>query len=400
MSYVDLHPHQQRALKKMFNGCVLNGGVGSGKTITALAYYWERERDKDILVITTVRKRDSLDWETEASLWGIGTKANATTAGVLTVDSWNNISKYEDVRDCLVIFDEQRLVGSGAWVKSFLKIAERNSWILLSATPGDTWTDYIPLFVAHGFYKNRTELLREHAVFSRFAKYPKIERWMGEGKLLGYRNRILVHMPYAREAVREYHEVKVDTDKSQLDWILKKRWDIFEDEPCRDASHLFRVLRKVTNSDFSRTQALERVMMTHGKVIIFYNFDYELEILRSFARVRGLTVAEWNGHKHEEVPDGDIWLYLVQYTAGSEAWNCVSTDCIVFWSLNYSYKVLEQARGRIDRLNTPYKTLHYYSFVSDSVVDRAIQKAIWKKTTFNERRWAEKNGVNFEHADH
>ena len=367
----------------MKNGCVLWGGVGTGKSRTALAYYTRTESPKDIYIITTARKRDSLDWEKEAAQFGIGKVAGATLAGVLTVDSWNNIEKYKEVKDAFFIFDEQRVVGSGQWVKSFIHIAKSNRWVLLSATPGDTWMDYIPVFVANGFYKNRTEFVRSHVVYSSFTKFPKIERFVQTGALYRLRASILVEMPYVRATVRKCTDVWVEYDRFTFDLAWKDRWHVFENRPIRDIAELFMVARRITNSDPSRMKKVRELLSSHPKMIIFYSFDYELEVLRKLTKKH--VVAEWNGHKHEEVPEGDAWVYLVQYAAGSEAWNCVTTDTIVFYSQTYSWKQYNQAQGRIDRLNTPYGTLHYYNLISKSLIDAAVRRALDKKQDFNVR---------------
>lgn len=382
-----LKPHQRKAVDKLQNGRILWGGVGSGKTRTALTYYLEQEGDKDVYVITTAKKRDSLDWEGEAAALGIGTRPDASLAGVLTVDSWNNIGKYRDVKDAFFIFDEQRLVGSGAWTKAFLHIAKQNRWILLSATPGDTWLDYIPVFIANGYYRNRSEFKREHVVYSAYSKFPKVERYLGTGKLIRLRKELLVHMPYTRKTVRISKDVRVDHDTEIFEKVVKKRWHVYENRPLKDVAELFRVMRMVVNSDASRLKTVRSLLKQHPRLIVFYNFDYELELLRKLKSTNNknsLTIAEWNGHKHEPIPDGDSWVYLVQYYAGAEGWNCTTTNAIVFYSLNYSYKVTEQAKGRIDRLNTLFVELYYYFLVSDSLIDKAIKASQDRKEAFNE----------------
>lgn len=381
---MELYPHQATALSRLSNGKILWGGVGTGKSAVAVTYYMREEADADVYVITTAKKRDSLDWEGEFARVGVGKHLNATVAGALCVDSWNNIGKYVGVRGAFFIFDEQRLVGSGKWSKDFLKIAKNNRWILLTATPGDTWLDYIPVFVANGFYANRTEFKRRHVVYNTFTKFPKVDRYIEVGELVRLRNRILVPMPYAKHTKREIHIVKVEHDAELLKEVTKKRWNPYTERPQRDVAELFSVTRRIVNSSPSRVENLASLTRKHPRLVVFYNFDYELTALRSsFANT---SLAEWNGHRHQEIPQTDSWVYLVQYTAGAEGWNCVATDAEVFYSLNYSYKVFEQAMGRIDRINTPYSTLHYYVFRSDSWIDRAIWVSLENKESFNEAK--------------
>jgi hypothetical protein len=376
-----LQPHQKEALRKLENGNILWGGVGTGKTRVAIAYYVEHEAPKNVFVITTAKKRDSLDWDREAAVYAISRHEDSTIGGVLTVDSWNNIEKYEGIKNCFFIFDEQRLVGSGAWVKSFLRISRANNWILLSATPGDTWLDYVPVFIANGFYRNRTEFMQEHVVYAPYTKFPKIVRYLGVSRLNKQRNKILVHMPYVKGTIRHSKIIFVDHDDALLKEVIKTRWNVYDNKPIRDVAELFMVMRRVVNSDPARLEAVRDVLKQRKRLIVFYNFNYELDALRGLEDVT--TVAEWNGHKHEEIPFGNNWVYLVQYIAGAEAWDTIMTDSILFYSLTYSYKLWEQAHGRIDRMNTPYLNLYYYTLKSQCLVDSAIWRSLKSKKNFN-----------------
>lgn len=386
-----LYPHQEDAVRELQNGNILWGGVGSGKSRTAMAYYMRKELGRDIYVITTAKKRDSLDWEREASNFGIGKTRDATVSGVLVVDSWNNIKKYTDVEKAFFIFDEQRLVGSGAWTKAFYKIAKKNRWILLSATPGDSWMDYIPVFIANGFYPNRSQFLQEHVVYSAFTKFPKVLRYIRTGKLNAYRNQILVHMPYQSEAESFGVECKALYPKDKYDKVLKERWHILEERPIANNAEFFHLLRRTVYSDPSRAEIVLDILDKHDKLIIFYTFNYELDILREALTDASVTYAEWNGHKHEDIPKSRQWAYLVQYASGSEGWNCIETNAMCFYSLTYSYKMFKQAHGRIDRLDTLWKKLYYYVILSDSSIDKAVMGALRDKKDFNENGFAERN---------
>ena len=402
---IGLYDYQIDAVKRMKNGCILNGGVGSGKSRTALAYYYLRnggdpaslcgdnyipmdDPPKDLYIITTARKRDTLEWDGDMGPFLLSTHTDVNLyCNKVVVDSWNNITKYKEVTGAFFIFDEDRVTGSGVWVKSFLKIAKSNEWIILSATPGDTWQDYIPVFLANGFYKNKSEFIREHIVYSRFSKFPKVDRYLNTGRLIRLRNNILIDMDFHRDTIPHHEDVYVSYDISAYKDICRNRWNPWEDKPIENASEFCYSLRRIVNTDEARQVALLQIIEEHPKAIIFYNFDYELDILKKLYYGEDFEIAEWNGHKHQEVPKGEKWVYLVQYTAGNEGWNCVRTDTIIFYSQNYSYKVMTQAAGRIDRLNTPYKDLYYYHIKSRSGIDLAISKALKNKKKFNERKF-------------
>ena len=386
---MDLMEHQQNAAEQLGSGKILWGGVGSGKSATVLAYYDKEERPKDIYVITTAKKRDSLDWEREALEIGIGTERLGNNP-VILIDSWNQIGKYEQVKEAFFIFDEQRLVGTGSWVKSFIKIARQNSWVMLTATPGDTWLDYAPVFIANGFYKNITRFKFEHVLYEPYTKYPKIRAYLNERKLELLRNDILVEMPYLKHTTRYLNYVPVSYDVEKFRMVYKKRWNPYENKPIKDVSEMFRLMRRVVNSDPSRLDEMRFLMGFHPKIVVFYNFNYELDMLRSLGFE--VPIFEWNGHKKDPIPTGDRWLYLVQYIARAEAWNCTETDAMVLYSLTYSYKNFEQAQGRIDLINTEFSSLYYYIFLSDSKIDREIKKALSEKRNFNEKKFMQNLG--------
>lgn len=402
MSEISLYPHQVRAVRNMHNGCILYGRVGSGKSRTALAYYTLKQcgvldpyqlvicHPKDLYIITTARKRDDMDWEKEMIPFGLKTDPNPKhnlVSNQVVVDSWNNIKKYKDVKNAFFIFDEQRVVGYGAWSKTFIHIAKSNEWILLSATPGDRWEDYIPVFIANGFYRNKTEFEREHLVYAYPYQYHKVDRYLSIQRLERLRDKVLVEMPDVRHTVQHHKDVYCNYDKHLYREVNKTRFDPFENKPIQQISSMCYILRKIQNTDPSRQTALLEIFEKHPKMIVFYNFDYELDILKGLYYGENVEIAEWNGHKHQPIPEGDSWVYLVQYTAGAEGWNCIRTDTIVFFSQNYSYKIMEQSSGRIDRLNTPYTDLYCYHLKCRSGIDQGISRALAQKKQFNERRY-------------
>lgn len=401
-----LYDFQLRAVRNCRNGSILNGSVGSGKSRTGLFYYFKEQggwiegpnytpmkNPKDLYIITTAKKRDSLEWSQELAPFRLSTDPETNYYNnKVVVDSWNNIKKYVDVKRSFFLLDEDRLTGSGVWVKTFLKIAKNNDWIVLSATPGDTWMDFWAVFVANGFYKNKTEFQREHVVYSRYAKFPQIERYLNTQRLERLRDRILIDMTVQRHTKPHHEDVYCNYNIPFYKDVFKKRWDPYKDEPIQQASSLCYILRRIVNTDESRQVALLELLEDHPKAIIFYNFDYEREILLNLGYPEGTKVAEWSGHAHQPVPTGSKWVYLTQYTSGCEGWNCITTDCIIFYSQNYSYKVMTQAAGRIDRLNTKFIDLYYYHLKSRSGIDLAISKALKEKKVFNERKYIDRFG--------
>ena len=401
---IPLYPSQQRVLDKIQTGSILRGGVGSGKSITALSYFFKfcggsftingkgvyktPDKPKDLYIITTAKKRDDKEWEKEAARFAICKDRNDSIVGIkLHVDSWNNVIKYINVKDAFFIFDEQRAISLGAWGRSLIKIAKKNDWILLSATPGDTWIDYMPIFIANGFYKNKTDFIINHVIYSPYTKFPKIDRFVGIKQLEMNKEAITIYMDSERKIERqhEYIKCKFDKDKYKIAWM--KRWNMYDDEPIQEIGKLMYILRRVTNEDKSRQEETKKKIIQNKRIIIFYNFTYELEILRDICESLNVPYSEWNGQKHQKIIDGERWVYLVQYSSGCEGWNCIKTNVILFYSLTHSYKMLEQARGRIDRINTPYKILKYYYMISNSQIDRMIKNSIDNKKEFNERKF-------------
>ena len=403
LKMIELYSHQIEAINKMKVGCILCGDVGTGKSRTAIAYYYTKickghfpitEKDcwgifktpRDLLIITTAKKRDSYEWLDELIIFHLFENPEYNPCNVkITIDSWNNIGKYKNIQNTFVIFDEQRIVGSGSWVKSFLKISNRNPWILLTATPGDVWSDYIPVFIANHFYRNKTEFAIRHIVYDRFAKYPKINHYVDVKELVEHRNDILVMMEYKRKTTRNRFNTMCTYDKELYSKVVKDRWDPYDNKPIEETGKLCYLMRRVVNEDQSRVNKVCKLLDEHPRAIIFYNFTYELEALREMLDSIGYLYSEWNGEKHSPLPKGEAWVYLVQYAAGAEGWNCVETDTIIFYSLNYSYRMTMQAEGRIDRLNTTYTELYFYYLKSNAPIDKAISNALHNKRNFNER---------------
>lgn len=388
-----LDDYQVKAVEMLKTGAILCGDTGSGKSMTALAYFHEkvcggqinpwkdRSINKKLYIITTALKRDTHEWDWEL--------ANFLLNENTVIDSWNNIKKYADVKDAFFIFDEQRVVGYGAWSKTFINISKSNDWILLTATPGDQWSDYIPVFIANGFYRNKTDFVQQHIVWNRYC-FNKVDRYLNTGRLIFYRSKILVDMEYIKSTTQHHTFVTCRFNRSKYEMVVKDRWNPYDNCPIENPSQFCYLMRKVVNSDVSRLEEIAKILEIKPKLIIFYNFDYELEMLREFAKDIDILCKEWNGHKHEGVPETDRWLYLVQYNSGSEAWNCITTDAMIFYSQNYSYKMMKQASGRIDRRNTPYKDLYYWHLVSKSPIDNGIRNTLNKKKDFNERKFIDK----------
>lgn len=409
---IKLFEHQELAISRMKNGCILCGGTGSGKSRTSLVYFYTKvcngelkingvgrdrkpRNPKSLYIITTAKKRDSLEWESELLPFRLSTKKEDSICGIkCIIDSWNNIHKYSDVKSSMFIFDEQRVVGKGSWVKNFLKITKQNEWVLLSATPGDTWMDYIPVFIANGFYKNRTEFIRRHVIYNRFVKFPKVDRYVECGRLVKLRQSILVNMRYVKKTQSHHIDIVTDYDFNKYQEVFNDRWNIYEDRPIKNISEYCFVIRRIVNSSTDRIEKTKDLIRENPKIIVFYNYNYELDILKQICSELEVFVAEWNGHKHEPLPDKNEWVYLVQYSSGAEGWNCVTTNAILFYSQSYSYRATIQACGRIDRLNTPYSDLYYYHLYSKSTIDMEIKKALRNKKDFNESGFISKEEFN------
>ena len=401
-----LYPHQEEALKKMFNGCLLNGGTGSGKSRTGLYYFFSKNggsydgrtytpmygKPPDLYILTTAKKRNDKEWEEELVPFLLypdpKTHITQRYGNKVVIDSWQNIKKYTDVVGAQFIFDENKISGKGVWAKSFLKITKSNEWIILSATNGDKWEDYETVFLAHRFFRNRTDFRDNHLVYNQYSKFPDVIGYRNETRLCRLRDRLIVDMDFERHTTQIHEDVYCQYDMMKYREAMRKRWDPYKEEPINQASSLCYVLRHIVNDNESRQVKLLELIEDHPRSIIFYNFDFELDILLNLAYPEGTIVAQYNGHCHDKLPESDRWVYIFQYTSGCEAWNTISTDTIIFYSQNYSYKVLVQASGRIDRLTTPYTELHYYHLKSYASIDVAITKALRQKKKFNERKFA------------
>lgn len=381
----ELYQHQKEAVKKLSSGSLLYGKVGSGKTLTALTFYKKQYSDKSLIVITTAKKRDSNDWLAEADMLDMHH---------LVVDSWNNIKRYSDIKNSFFIFDEQRVIGNGTWTKSFLKIAKHNKWILLSGTPGDTWMDYMPLFIANGFYRNKTDFIEQHVEYERYTKFPKVKAIHNSKKLSDNLDRVMVQMKFRRKVIRRKHYIDTNYPIDVVKNVKDTRFNPYTNKPIRTPSEYTQVMRRLVAESDDRKEKTKELILALDKVILFYNYNYERDILLDMLNSVDINYGEYSGHKHDPLPKGKQWVYLVQYTAGAEGWNCTETDRMIFYSPNYSYRIVEQCEGRIDRLNSLYSELHYYYCRSDSSIDKAVFRALATKRRFNEKNWGKEEGVS------
>lgn len=382
---IELYPYQRKAVDRLHNGSVLCGKVGSGKSLTGLFYYMENHIDKPLYIITVAKKRNDREWHRDFEALGID--------GV--VDSWNNIEKYTDVKDAFFIFDEQRAIGYGKWGMAFIHIARKNNWIMLTATPGDVWMDWMCIFIANNFYRNKTDFVDQHVEYNPYSKFPQIRRYHKTDKLERFRKYLAVPMQDFRTTKLNRKYINADFDKDLYQTVVKTRFNPYTKEPIMNASEFTQVLRRIINTSERRRIHAKQEIMTRDKVIVFYNYTYELDILKEICQELDRAYYQWNGQKHEAIPDAETWVYLVQYTAGAEGWNCITTDTILFYSLNYSYRIMEQSEGRINRVNTSFENLYYVYLKSPASIDDAIERSIRSKKKFNERNWVESTCPNW-----
>lgn len=407
---VQLRPFQVDCVKHLRSGKVLAAGVGAGKSIMSLYWYVTqccaydkssnlngelfklKPSSPDLYIITTAKKRISQEWNDELLRFNLIAGSNSHGMGnvYVTIDSWNNIRKYEGVKDAVFIFDEQRAIGSGVWAKAFVKIAKANKWLMCSATPADGWQDWCSIFIADGFHRNRTEFFRRHAVYSRFTKFPMITKWIDTDYLEKCRDAVLVTCTVPRDTERVWHDLTCGYDREAVKKAMKTRWNPETEAPFANANELVIYLRRLINTDKTRLSYASHVCKDHRRTIIFYSLNAELEEILKLESETGIKVYQFNGHKHDPLPEGSDWIYAVQFFSGSEGWNCTTTDTILYWSLPYSYKQFEQAAGRIDRLDTKYKILNYYVMKSFSPLDISIGRALSNKKDFNLRAFMKK----------
>lgn len=371
---ISMYEYQLEAIDKLQSGMILWGNVGSGKSRTSLYFYCKNYSNKKLLIITTAQKRNNGEWLEECKVFGLNP----------IIDSWNNIKKYEKYENYFIIFDEDHLTGYGAWSKTFIKMAKCNDWLVLTGTPGDNYAEFMTVFIAKGWYKNKRDFEENHVIYSRYSKYPKVDRYINQGLLEKHRRDILVKMFVEKRPMVHKEIVITQYDISKYKKAYKEKRDE-NNKPFKNATAFCLYLRKICNEDESKIVKVRELLLKHNKVIIFYNYIYEKEMLLKLLKtMKTFNVGEYNGQHHDDIPIGERWAYLCQYTAASEGWNCLLCDTMIFFSMSYSYKAMEQAAGRINRVNTPYKDLYYYYLRTTSSIDLSINRALSTKRNFNE----------------
>lgn len=384
---VTFKDYQKRAINQMHNGCILCGGVGAGKSLTSLGYIDKVYPSGTVYIITPARKRNTGEWFDDI-------RKNDMDETRFVVDSWNNLSKYKDVKDAFFLFDEQKVSGKGTWAKSLIRIAKSNQWILLSATPGDTYDDYATVLIANGFVRNRTTWYDEYCV-TKSQPFFHIVDHKNKDVIDMMIRRIFIKMDYQSDKKRIERVIPIQARSAgEEKEILMTHKAPGAQMPFTTFAAAIAYVRMNCYDKSKKTEALRKIIEKHKKIIVFYNFLSEkLEIERA-AIDANVTINFYNGQRHDPIPDTDEWVYGVQYNSGAEAWNCITTNAMVFYSPNYSYKTMEQAHGRIDRVNSPYECLYYYMLLNELNIDNKVMNALSSKKDFNEKMLEEERTWN------
>lgn len=395
---ITLRSYQQDAVEALLNGkhiVVASCGVGKG----FISLEWARGTKKsNVLVITQASKVKSNDFVEEAKLLD---EKWYNSQSSFTVVSWNSLAKWlkehqsENFADYAIIADEiQRIKNySTGMGKSFLKIASHTKcWAGFTATPGESWIQMMPYFVACGFVKHKTDFTNKFCVTQSFKGYIEIIGYNHEEVLNKWWSGI-TYFPDTKEMEKqlpsETHKVVHFKAPTGYAKVLKTKTRLDTDEFIDTSMAMCHYLRQLCCSKEKVEWLKEFVESLDTSCVVFYTYIEEGEKIKE--ALKGVKIWEINGKKHD-IPTADTIgkhdVVLAQWESGSASLNLQFMNYWVSFSPCYSLTTSCQSRGRIKRIGQT-KPMFYYYLKTDHTIENDIYKALKEKRDFSETVWYE-----------
>lgn len=405
-----LFAYQQAALDRVDgkSRCAFYHDMGLGKTFTGAEKLMSDRRWKRALVVC--QKSKVADWVdhfeahydvpvvdlTRQDLW-----RDAEAVMVINYDRIWRRPQLMELDDFALMFDESSLLQnkSSKRTKAAMKLAARaNELVLLSGTPVDgkyerLWTQL-----------NMLGWPIDEKLFWR--QYVESETTMCEGfpitKVTGYKNE--------ERLVRKMKELGCDFLKTDDVIDLPDQLFIRIDVPMSEHYRKFAKVNIITafGRDFvgdtvlgdltakrqlaaayspAKLEAFGDLLDgTSKRLVVFYNFDVELEGLTAELENRHRPYGVLNGKAHDLSPffDTDDGVALIQYQSGAMGVNLQQADTCVYFSPPLASSLFEQSKKRIHRVGQD-KPCTYYELVSKGTVEEKIYDTLAMRRDYTEK---------------
>ena len=218
-----------------------------------------------------------------------------------------------------------------------------------------------PMFRVVTGYKNVSELkakLKEYgAVFAKAEEVIKLPE---------------------KKFIKEYSTVSSDYKKFMKDRVIK----IDDKELTGDSTLSKRLYARMLCSAYSKdkiSRLIDLVNSTSDRVIIFYNFNTELEALRKVLFDRPISIVNGQVKDLKEYENNDNSVTLIQYQAGAMGLNLQKANRIIYFSLPERSELFEQSKARICRIGQEKQCYYHIMMCHKSVEEKIYECLLMRK---------------------
>lgn len=385
---INLYSYQEEYFKHVKPNYIYDMDTGTGKTIMGLHHHQTYFKDKPLLIVAPASKINEGGWQRTIDEHYPNIEYDTCTYNMLG-------KKWSQYKDWFVIFDEcHRLKNScGVWGKAGYNLTKISAgFILLSATAiPNGWEDSINYFKMFGLAKNKTQFIRNEAITTMDYGYMEILGWKNENKLKNMWKSISRHL--SKDEATDLPPLVFENVyfKASATYKTIKKDRIYNDVLYDNQMKLRHGLRLNTNLKNKIEYIKDFVDSTNDNIIIFYNYDEELKLLKENIDKKTYLC---NG-SIKDYPKKSEWdsikntVTLANYKSGSEAVEFTYANIIVYFSPTESYTEYYQSYGRCYR-NGQTKKVTAYKFITDNTIEADIYKALDSKQDFNINLWLEK----------
>ena len=178
--------------------------------------------------------------------------------------------------------------------------------------------------------------------------------------------------------IKEYSTVSSDYKKFMKDRIIK----IDDKELTGDSTLSKRLYARMLCSAYSKdkiSRLIDLVNSTSDRVIIFYNFNTELEALRKVLFDRTISIVNGQVKDLKAYENNDNSVTLIQYQAGAMGLNLQMANRIIYFSLPERSELFEQSKARICRIGQEKQCYYHIMMCHKSVEEKIYECLLMRK---------------------
>lgn len=181
-----------------------------------------------------------------------------------------------------------------------------------------------------------------------------------------------------KKFIKEYSTVSSDYKKFMKDRVIK----IDDKELTGDSTLSKRLYARMLCSAYSKdkiSRLIDLVNSTSDRVIIFYNFNTELEALRKVLFDRPISIVNGQIKDLKAYENNDNSVTLIQYQAGAMGLNLQKANRIIYFSLPERSELFEQSKARICRIGQEKQCYYHIMMCHKSVEEKIYECLLMRK---------------------